>query len=693
MNHQPQQKQQEEGFISDLKDASLRRRNNLLIHKNNTSNNSNNNNNINHPCTHSASDDHENSSIEHALSFFSLDSICESFNIPMTLIGRYLRSEEAKTIVSCNLQTHRLKLLWMSMLNLMSRLYVTVSTVQENSGNPITSSTLRMYPTPTANVYVSPCIALVKCMAKQLYKQITEITLEIDTVLTRLSEFNKLLSNFSETNHFLISQLFRYCMALESGAAGSVNSGAVTTPQQSSNSMKTTLIKEREFVSHFQRILIKRLGLILNGLDLSKWSQQNPKVTAKREDHTTGIKVPMLKQIDRLSDEDLFDFIASIQDVALKYGVGIIKPTPPPPPPEKIQQRPQSEKMKETTTTTPQTHSLMKNHEPTSVSTDNKQHDLPTMCTTMKSDDQNVTDNNEDDHHCKKSTTNTCRNDHEMDLSGDSSNKAEEEMNNEQQGHSFATSKANLLTEDEKHQNIMPAGEPPRPTSSTIASTGDTASNEQKDHMTTISSSPPLCTPSTPSSVTRPLMTTGVLSATPIPKSSQMIRTTSNSKTNSDDLDLSGTGEDLLPEDALLLLNSRLNSHNTPVLSAKKKNKNVPLSSSTKQQHASTQSSAARNQTMKRKKSSSFTDDNDGDSDEEDVPLVSIIPSKSSAKTHHSNNKSKQPQSRHDLKQFKTFEDIDSLNSPNNEQHQNDELFDDDENNEFDEPLYSSGTP
>ncbi|KAG2387164.1 hypothetical protein C9374_001496 [Naegleria lovaniensis] len=625
-------------------------------------------------------DHHKNSTMEQPpcalVSYFSLDSICESFNIPMNVIGRFLRSEEVKTIISCNLQTHRLKILWMALLNLMSRLYITVSTVQENSGNPITSSTLRMYPTPTANVYISPCIALVKCMAKQLYRQIIEITHEIESIMERLTEFNKLLSNFSETNHFLISQLVRYCVALE--GAGSSNN---TTTRQSSHNMKTTLIKEREFVSHFQKILIKRLGLILNGLDLSRLSQQKTTPHSKRS---------FIMQIDNLQAEDLFDLTASIQDVALKYGIATKMTT--------NLEKPSDLKQ----TTTEASMCKLKNNERVTDLTTN--HNKPT--TTTEGDDNHRTTPSDGMSKSRTTITNTDgelkksanddyrKNDHEMDLSGDSFNKVDEETN-EKHDDIYAAKKTdnakshNLVysDDDEKHHENNNSGEsihqrfPPF---------GDI---EQHEPM--ISSSPPLCTPSTPLNTNRPLITSDDLSATPIPKSSQMIRATTSSSKASDDIDLSETG-DLLPEDTLLLLK---NSNNTPVLSAKKsKTKDASLPSTTKQ--ASTQqvsNGATRNQATKRKSAPPTSFSNGDDSEEDDVPLVSMISSKAITQKHvgktpqqlvKSNNKSKSPQQhdeKHDLGHLNDDgDDEDSFNNDHSNENQNDDLFDD--HNDFDQP-------
>ncbi|EFC50005.1 predicted protein [Naegleria gruberi] len=219
------------------------------------------------------------------LANISLNSVCESLNIPMAMVGRFLRPEEARTFVSCNICAHRLNVLWASMMNMMANLYTSTMIVQENSFD-----IPRMYPTISPLVYISPSIVLCKLSAKQLYKQIVETTFQIDQTLERLNEDKKAMTTFEETNHFLISQLVRYCVELERGSTLNQN-------------MKTVLIKEREFISHFQKMIIKRLNFILYGLDLK----------------SIGIK---------LSNTDILDFSSSIFDVSKIFDIEIIPEKP-----------------------------------------------------------------------------------------------------------------------------------------------------------------------------------------------------------------------------------------------------------------------------------------------------------------------------------------------------------------------------
>ena len=193
-------------------------------------------------------------------SCFSMDCICDSFDVPLTLVGRFLRSEEARTLISCNISTHKLKTLWTAFINILSKLSQLTSCVQENSN---ISTSMKQYPTDAA-VFISPIISLVKSLAKQQFKQVMELVQQIDQALDRLLEDKKALVNFSETNHFLISQLVRYCVELER------ESSKCNGQSNNNSNMKTKLIKEREFVSHFQRLFIRRLGFILDGLNTSK---------------------------------------------------------------------------------------------------------------------------------------------------------------------------------------------------------------------------------------------------------------------------------------------------------------------------------------------------------------------------------------------------------------------------------------
>ncbi|KAL9642235.1 hypothetical protein ABK040_007235 [Willaertia magna] len=191
------------------------------------------------------------SEIENSLQDCFIDSICDKLNVPITLIGQYVRSsKEVQSLITCNLLSHKFKLCWLSLLSSLCKLSVNSSIVQENNSLIKQKSNYVLtnyYPSSSAPGYLAPTISLLKNITKQQFKQINEICNQLEELFEDLLKVKDSLLHYADLNSSLASEL------LDSDEFERVDN------------RRKEIIKQKSILSEIEKTCSERLSFILNG--------------------------------------------------------------------------------------------------------------------------------------------------------------------------------------------------------------------------------------------------------------------------------------------------------------------------------------------------------------------------------------------------------------------------------------------